>query len=77
MKRQSSQTITYKDLLELGQEIVQDKQRKYDTAKACGARNLNALTKKLEAARALLRTLKKNEPREENNVPTLFGDGKK
>ena len=72
MRRASSHTTTYKDLVDLSTEVVRERQAWYDGARAKGTSNLDALVKKLETAKALERLLKKGQPEKQTDLFTLF-----
>lgn len=70
--RQSSHTVTYKDLIALATEMLSDRQGRYAGAKARGTSNLDALVHQVETAKALVRMLKKCEPGRQADFYQLF-----
>ncbi len=72
MPRQSPHTITYKDLLELSEQLLVDMQGRYAGAKARGTTNLDALTHQVETAKTLVRMLKKGLPAKQTDFKELF-----
>lgn len=72
MSRQSSHTIQYKDLLELSEEVLSERERWYAGARARGTTNLDALSKKVQTAKTLVRMLKKGLPGRQSDFLELF-----
>lgn len=77
MSRQSPHTVTYKDLIALATETLNDRQARYAGAKARGTGNLDALVHQMETAKTLVRMLKKCEPGKQTDFYQLFEQAKK
>ena len=77
MRRQSPHTVTYKDLVALAEEMLTDRQKRYEGAKAYGARNLDAFVHQVETAKTLVRMLKKCEPGRQADLFQIFESIKK
>jgi|GEM_PF-1802558 len=77
MPRKSPHTVTYTDLVALAAELLADKEKRYAGAQAFGATNMNTLTHQVEAAKTLLRMLKKCQPGQQANLFTLFNETQK
>lgn len=75
--RQSAITITYRDLLNLAEEVLKEKQDRYLSAQSRGMTNLEPLTKRHEAAKVLVRMLRKGMPAKQTDFYELFEQVKK
>ena len=75
--RQSPLTITYQDLLDFANEVLKEKQDRYLAAKGRGTTNLEPLTKRHEAAKVLVRMLRKGLPGKQTDFFELFEQVKK
>lgn len=72
MSRQSSHTVTYKDLLTWAEKQAGYARRRKDMAPGKGVTNLEALTQDVECADALIRMLKKGLPGRQTDMLELF-----
>lgn len=72
MSRQSSNTVTYADLLALAERVKAAAEKKLAGAHACGAHSLEGLTHDLETANTLVRMLKKGLPGKQTDFLELF-----
>lgn len=74
MSRQSSHTITYKDLLTWAEKQAAYARRRKDMAPGKGVTNLEALTQDVECAEILVRMLKKGLPVKQTDFLALFNE---
>lgn len=77
MSRQSSHTVTYKDLVDLAERWKAAHEKKLAGAKACGAHSLEGLTHDLETVKMLVRMLKKGLQEKQTDFLELFEQMKK
>lgn len=72
MTRQSSQTVTYRDLLHLAERSLAEAEKKLRGAKACGAFSVEGITHEVESWKRLVKMLKKGLPVKQTDLFALF-----
>lgn len=72
MSRQSSKTVTYRDLLLLSERVLIESQKRYDGASARGTSSLEPLAHDVETARTMVRMMRKGMPGRQTNFFELF-----
>jgi hypothetical protein len=77
MPRQSSRTVTYPDLLALAEEVLEQREGWLNGARQRGISNLEPLTHKVEAARMLVKMLRKGVKEKQTDFYQLFEQVKK
>lgn len=72
MSRQSSHTVTYRDLVDLAEQVHKDMVLRHAGAISRGTGSLEALTHQVETAKVLVRMLRKGMPLKQTDFLTLF-----
>lgn len=77
MARQSSRTVTYKDILDLAEEVLHEREGWLNGARQRGTSNLESLTHKVETGKILVRMLKKGVKEKQTDMLELFNQTSK
>jgi hypothetical protein len=70
--RQSSQTVTYPDILSLVEEVLKEREDRLNGARRRGTSNLEPLTHKVEVAKTLVRMVRKGVKEKQTDFKALF-----